>query len=153
MSGETEKDESAWTTDTLRTHLLALLAADSRRVEQRFESQEKAVAAALTAQKEATAAALSAAEKAVLLAQANAKDWQAASNEWRAAMNDRERTLMPRMEAEKGMAANAEKIDALAARIDRTEGRSGGINAGWGYLVGAVGLLATVIAIFFALSK
>lgn len=164
MGGETEKFESAWTTDTLRVHLLALIeatrvaleakdeAADIRN-EQRFIAQQNAIKDALIAQKEAVAAALVAAEKAVLVAETNAEKWRAAANEWRGAMNDRERNLMPRMEAEKADRSNTEKIDALAARMDRTEGRSGGFHQGWGYLVGAVGLVAALIAIFFALRR
>ena len=142
MSGEPERNVSGWTTDTLREHFTVLLKEVDQRNEQRFKDQDSAVKAALAA-----------AEKAVTKAEANVEKWRESQNEWRGAMNDRERDLMPRMEAEKSIAANAEKIDNLAARIDRTEGRSGGISAGWGYLVGAVGLLATVITIALLLRR
>jgi hypothetical protein len=56
MSGETERDISAWTVDSLRTHLLGLIQEKDeriverdRRYEQRFESQEKAISTAMTA--------------------------------------------------------------------------------------------------------
>jgi hypothetical protein len=139
---ETEKKGSEWTVGTLKEHY-----------DQRFTAQNQAVNAALTAQKEAVAAALAASEKAVAVAEANAEKWRASANEWRGAMNDRERILMPRSEAEKSLAANAEKVDALATRIDRTEGRSGGLNAGWGYLVAAAGLVLVMITIFLALRR
>ena len=162
MGGETERNISGWTTDTLKEYFDARLLETEKRLqsadqaadvrnEQRFTAQQQAIKDALTSQKEAVAAALVAAEKAVLVAETNAEKWRAASNEWRGAMNDRERNLMPRTETEKGMQALADKLDSLATRMDRNEGRSGGLNAGWGILVGAVGLLAALIAIFFTL--
>lgn len=149
LGGETEKAESAWTTDTLRLHVLALLtamevrfnaadeAADVRN-EQRFVAQQQAIKDALTSQKEAVAAALVAAEKAVLVAETNAEKWRGAANEWRGAMNDRERNLMPRSEAEQRFAAvnarmdasdksTAEGFKALTAAVDKSAGRREGL--------------------------
>lgn len=129
MSGETEKNVSGWTTDTLRDHLTSLLremevrlvsadvAADVRN-EQRFIAQQQAIKDALTSQKEAVAAALVAAEKAVLVAETNAEKWRAAANEWRGAMNDRERNLMTRVEADARLNSLSEKQDTMVARMD-----------------------------------
>jgi len=47
--------------------------------------------------------------------------------------------------------ALSDKIIALTTRMDRGEGRSSGLNAGWGYLIGAIGLAATVISIAYSL--
>lgn len=162
MSGETEKQVSGWTVDTLKDHLITLIresearsdaatAAADLRNEQRFTAQQQAIKDALISQKEAVAAALVAAEKAVLVAEKNSEKWREQANEWRGAMNDRERNLMPRAEAEKSFQSNADKVEVLQARMDRNEGRSGGFSSGWGYLVGAVGLAATLIMIFIAL--
>lgn len=127
MSGETEKQVSGWTTDTLKDH-----------VEQRFMDQEKAVNAALAA-----------AEKAVAVAEKNAEKWREQANEWRGAMNDRERSLMPRSEAEQGSKSNAEKIDALAARVDKAEGLVRGLMA----LFVIISALGVLVGIFIALRK
>jgi hypothetical protein len=146
MSGETEKSQSAWTTDTVLAHMISLLQETEKRLaaadtaaekanQQRFDAQQQGVKDALTAQKEAVAAALVAAEKAVLVAETNAEKWRLAANEWRGAMNDRERTLMPRSEAEasaksdrarveEGLRSINDKVDALQARLDRNEGRA-----------------------------
>lgn len=43
MTGETEKDVSGWTVDTLRAHLLAVMDERDRRYEQRFNASERAV--------------------------------------------------------------------------------------------------------------
>lgn len=37
--------------------------------------------------------------------------------------------------------------------MNSQSGRSSGFNSGWGYLVGGVGLIATLISIFYALTK
>jgi len=135
MNGETARSGSSWTVDTLKDHLIALISETEKRLkeadraadlrnDQRFDAQQEAVKDALTAQKEATAAALASSEKAVMVAEVNAEKWRASANEWRGAMNDRERTLMPRPEAEAMYKSNAEKIDALQARMDRNEGKS-----------------------------
>lgn len=129
MSGETAKAESGWSVDTLKEFLLALIsetkatlmAADAAadvRNEQRFTAQQQAIKDALISQKEGVASALVAAEKAVLVAETNSEKWRGNANEWRGAMNDRERNLMPRTESEAATKGNADKIDALAARMD-----------------------------------
>lgn len=41
----------------------------------------------------------------------------------------------------------AEEISELKGRLDKTEGKGAGLNAGWGYLLGAVGVVGAVIAI------
>jgi hypothetical protein len=58
----------------LREHVEALRQADIRLNDQRFRSQEKAIA----------------------VAEANAERWRANANEWRAAMTDREQNFFSR---------------------------------------------------------
>jgi hypothetical protein len=169
MSGETERNVSGWTVDTLREHLTTLttqlraafeaadFAADVRN-EQRFTAQQQAIKDALTSQKEAVAAALVAAEKAVLVAETNAEKWRGAANEWRGAMNDRERTLMPRSEAEQRYSSitnrqeqsdktNTEAIKMLTAVVEKSAGRREGLMI----VFAVVAALATVVTIFTAL--
>ena len=67
----------------LKEFLLALIQEADRRYEQRFELQDKAVTAALSAAKEA-----------VSIAADNADKWRANANEWRTAMDDRERQFL-----------------------------------------------------------
>ncbi len=86
-------------------------------------------------------------EKAVAKYAEDSEKWRQNANEWRGAMNDRERSLMPRAEAENSSQANADKIAALAARIDKNEGRTSGLMAIF-LIVSAVGVL---VAIFIAL--
>lgn len=169
LGGETEKAESAWTTDTLRLHVLALLtamevrfnaadeAADVRN-EQRFIAQQQAIKDALTSQKEAVAAALVAAEKAVLVAETNAEKWRGAANEWRGAMNDRERNLMPRSEAEQRLHALSEKIDlsnkssdetvkTLSAAVDKSAGRREGLMVVFLVITALVAIVGVIMVV------
>lgn len=156
--GQTAKDPSGWSTDTLKDYLERIVHESDRRYEQRFEAQEKAVRAALDS------AAL-----AVTKAETDNLKWREAANEWRLAMGDRERNFMPRNESvsefgnlEKQLAEHVKSrgilIESLQKQITdlqtyraANEGKSTGLHAGWGYLVGAVGFLATIIAVILAL--
>jgi len=142
MSGETERDVSGWTVDTLGAHILRLLTEHDRRYEQRFKAQE-----------EATKAALSAAQKAADILEVNTQRWRDASNEWRATLTDRERQYLPRSEAAVLEKQNAERISLLITRLDTIEDRINsredqgrGLSKAWGYVVGVVGLVSAAVA-------
>ncbi len=90
-----------------------LIDANDRRYGADSEASKQAVKDALVAQEKAVNAALAAADKAVTAAEVNAEKWRGQANEWRGAMNDRERDLMPRLEAQQRFTSIEEKIDAL----------------------------------------
>ena len=73
------------------------------------------------------------------------------TNEFRGQLRDQAEKFITRTESLARAQANADKIDQLATRMDRNEGRSTGLSAGWAALVGAVSLLGAIIAIVFAL--
>jgi len=122
---------SDWTVETLYTHFTSLLEQHEKKNQQQFGDADKAVQAAL-----------SAAEMAVNKAEVNAANWRENANEWRAAMSDRERNFAP-----------IQRLEALEHRVDVREGSGMGLKQGWGYLVGAIGFIATLIAIFLAIRK
>jgi len=133
LSGETERHISGWTTDTLKEYLEARIVEADKRYQQRFDAQE-------AAQKYA----------------------QEKANEFRGSLDDVGKKQMPRTEAEALIKASAErtgselnainqKVDMLISRMDRNEGRGSGLNSGWGYLIGGVGLIVLIITTFFAL--
>ena len=136
MSDE-PKPPSSWTPEIVRDHLLAVIAANNQRYEDKFTGQDKAVISALTAQKEAVNAALAAAEKAVAVAERNAEEWRKGANEWRGSMTDREKNFASRTE-----------MEMLKERMDKHEGGNKGMEKLWGWIaaafmaaVAAVGLL------------
>lgn len=142
MGGETEKDVSAWTTDSLRIHLLSAIQYEAKLAEQKIEYEAK-----LAIERDKRY------EQRFQAQEAATTYMRQITNEFRGQLADQQATFITRSETLARAQANADKIDALATRLDKTEGRSGGFNAGWGYLVGAVGLMGAIIAIFFALSK
>ena len=126
MSGETEKDISGWTTDTLHSHLLSLMNERDRRYEQRFASAEQAVH--------------------VALAQTETRFENV--NEWRGTVSDLLANAMPRPEADSRASSTDEKINALQSRLDRIEGKGLGVNAVWAVLVAVVMITLGVLAFF-----
>ena len=118
MSGETESDESGWTTDTLRYYFQQQLNDLRQTHQERYETQTKAVDAAflaqqtamqtaLTAAERAVATALLSAEKAVTKAELAADKRFEAVNEFRQTLSDQTATFMPRTEAETRIAVRA----------------------------------------------
>lgn len=121
-------------------------------VDNRFEAQDKAVAAALAAQEKAVTAALAAADRAVAKAEAASERRFESINEFRGALADSARLLMPRSEAEQQMRAMTDKIDDVTNRVNARDDRGRGLGQGWVILVAAIGLIGTVIGLvaFFA---
>jgi hypothetical protein len=115
---------------TVLEHVTALLAEMNLRLQQRFDAQTTAIAAALLAQKEAVEKAEVAADKRFELL-----------NELRVGVATTEQ-----------VDALDKRINELTARIDRMDGHSSGLNAGWGILTGAAGLIAAAIAIVVGLA-
>jgi len=122
-------------------------------VDSRFETQDKAVAAALAAQEKAVSAALTAADRAVAKAESAAERRFESVNEFRATLTDQARTFMPRAEAEQAARALNEKLDVLTARVNARDERSNTWSAGWGLLVGLVGVAAAIVSVVFALTR
>lgn len=69
-------------------------------------------------------------------------------NEFRAQMADQSALFISRREVEAMVNANADKVASLTDRINRSEGRGMGMNQIWGYIVGAIGLVAFLYAVF-----
>jgi uncharacterized membrane protein YfbV (UPF0208 family) len=127
---------------SLLDHIRALLAEMDLRYQQRFDAQGQALTAALLAAEKAVQTALIAAEKAVTKAEtANEKRFESV-NEFRKTLSDQTASFPSRVELQ----ALADRVSDLATRLDKTEGRSTGLNAGWGYLVGAIGVVGVIIA-------
>lgn len=117
------------------------------RYQQRFDAQGQALAAALLAAEKAVQTALIAAEKAVAKAETATEKRFESVNEFRQTLADQTAGFPSRVELE----ALAARVAELAARTDRSEGRTRGITAGWGILVGAVLVVGTIIGAVLAI--
>lgn len=121
-----------------------LLREKDLRDEQRFMAQSEAVAAAFGAAKEA-----------VTKAEVSVKERLATMNELRDVVQAVLAQQMPRAEAEERIAAvraemdrrlnaQSEEVDALKLTMTQREGRGAGLSSAWGYIVGAVAVLAVL---------
>jgi hypothetical protein len=164
MSGETESSVSGWTTDTLHAHLAGRLTDLRDMLDERYRTQTKALDAAfdaqqiamqvaMTAAEKAVAAALAASEKAVTKAEIATDKRIEGLNELRQIVNDITAIQMPRAEAEQRLGQIAEQLNEVKVLASASGGRSAGLNAGWAYLVSAVGGIAAMVAIVIALAN
>lgn len=121
---------SAWTVETLKEYLEALIDSHGRADRDRFDAQEKAVNAALAA-----------AERAVGKAEAAAEKRFDSVNEFRAQLADQARDFMPRKEFEVQYGALAARVDALTNRDAKNEGHDLGVTASTKIAIAVLGVM------------
>ncbi len=107
----------------------------------RLEEQDKRNAQRFDAQEKAVGAALAASEKAVLKAEGAAEKRFESVNEFRGALDDRQRTLMPRTEAEL-------RLNVLEDWIKTRGGESSGFKTGWALAIGIILFAVAVVGWF-----
>lgn len=134
-----------------------------RRYSERFDAQEKAVAAALAAAKEA-----------VIKAELSADKRFEGVNEFRATLSDQASTFMPRGEAHAMMQRLDDKIDSESTRlqekldstngllaalnnsVEKVAGTKQGLTDAWIIMLGALGGVGTlfgILAVVYAVTK
>lgn len=113
MSGETAASESGWTTDTLHSHVLRMLADERRTTELHVAAAEKAVTAALVASDKFNAAALTAAKLAVDKAEAAQRAHDEAANGIQGRMDLQARTFAPLKETDRALDVHSERLRDL----------------------------------------
>lgn len=147
MSGETEKQVSAWTNDTVLAYTKDRFNELEKRLDDRFAAQEKAVQSAFVAQQEShnvfvratelnldsrdkfLTALAAEREKQVITAFAAAKEAVAKAetsterrfegvNEFRAQLSDQASTFMPRREFEVQHGSLSQEVDSLRRNVD-----------------------------------
>lgn len=129
------------------THLLSLIVANDKRYEERFVASQKALELGLSGQKAEISAALTASERAVQKAEVATEKRFDGVNEFRAALDQQQRTLIPRSEVSVLVDGLNDKITNLSKSIEEIKAshrelivERKGIQGGWGYAVGAIGL-------------
>lgn len=120
--------------DLTTREILSIINERDRHYIQRFDGQEKAVAAALAAAKEAVIKAEGASEKRF-----------DSVNEFRNTLKDQQQTLLPRGEALIRFKSTEDKLAIIEAWQNSASGRSDGFMWLWGLLVGAGGLVAGLV--------
>ena len=123
---------------SLKEHFTSLLA-----------EKDKALAAALAAAKEATA-----------VAEKNSEKWRDNANEWRGQSKDREDRFALKTEVEslkestdKAVTDIKTQLEAIRTILTTMAGRKQGLSEVWGWLVGALGLVAIILNLIDLLPK
>jgi uncharacterized DUF497 family protein len=133
VSGETEREVSGWTVDTLREYLEVRYTDLKDMLNERYTTQTKALDAAFIAQQtamktafdaadKAVQAALESAEKAAALARTAAEKRFEAVNEFRGQLSDQAATFISRSEADIRITSLAEKLESETSRYRATIG-------------------------------
>lgn len=160
---------------SLREHIYLLLQERDLRHQQRFEAQSQAISAALLAAKEA----VDKAQVGIADRLAGMNEFRGALEDKTANQVSSDKfdstvaSLMERVDAatkttsdkidalskasndkiEALASTQSERVRELAGRVGLIEGRSTGLNAGWGFLVGAGGLAIAVVGFFLAVAR
>lgn len=142
MSGETQRNESGWTVDTLKEYVM-----------QRFGDNQKAVDAALVAQEKAVAAALAATKEAVIKAEVATEKRFESVNEFRAQLADQSNTLMPRQEYTVQHKALEDKLADLTTRVNVSEASKKGSELTIGKIYAAIGVVGAILGIIVLLAN
>jgi hypothetical protein len=132
MSGETERDVSGWTIDTIKAYFEAQLRSLREALDERYATQTKATDAAFIAQQtamktafdaadKAVQAALAAAEKAATKAETAANERFKSTNEFRDQQKDIIAGFISRVEYVAEHNALSERISALGDRFTAME--------------------------------
>lgn len=123
-------------------NLHSLIDANDKNYNQRFEN----VIAA-------TKNALNASDRAVSKAEMAAEKRFDSVNEFRNTLADQQRTLMPRSEAELQFKSLTDKIESLSLMTISRQGEKVGVNQGWQWAIGVLGLVSLVTGIILAFAK
>lgn len=143
MSGETEQSVSGWTVDTLHNHLRVV-----QQLEERFSNERDRRYTEVNIEKEK---ALKIKETADLAALQLARDIQIYKDE-------KANELREQINSERGLYVTKNDLAGLSDKFDVTlrpvltyialqQGRSGGLQAGYGWIVAAIGAIGVIITI------
>src|SRR3990167_3802837 len=117
---------SGWTIETLKEHF-----------DKQFDNSAESVKAALAAAKEA-----------VLKAEASSEARFSSVNEFRNTLSDQQRNLIPRQEAEIKFEGFTKQLDLIISRLDKTEGKGGGVTQALGWILFGITVLGFIITQF-----
>jgi hypothetical protein len=136
MSGETEKDESGWTTDTLNYFLSARIGDLRALLDERYRAQSEALLTALRST-----------DKAITKVETATEARFASVNEFRATLADQQSQLLTRAEYDANHAALVEKISDLTDRFNLREGQHAGVRMSAGALTATITVAAAIVGI------
>lgn len=142
-----------WTIATLHEYLeriirekeeryLAIFSEKESRYNQKFDDQERALLLSLDA-----------ATKAVTKAEIATEKRFESVNEFRGTLSDQSNRMMPRVESEQRHQATNDRFISLQSRLDKIEGRTGGLSAGWIVLVQIISTFIAIVSVVLAVNN
>ena len=112
----------------LGDHFKALLGAEAKRIDERFEAEAKRTDALFNAIERALTTSYTTAKESLVEAKTAAEKLADKQNEWRGSINDVITTRMSREEHEASRKPLSDKLDDAIARIGKIEGRGVGMS-------------------------
>jgi len=154
--------ESDWTFETLRDYLCLKITKLEELVDERFAGSDKLhermsaetdkrYQQRFDAQQESGRRAMEAANAALVEAKNASIVGFEKANEWRASLNDVVSTRIARTEVLSHIETITDKLSTLSARVDKQEGRSGGMGASWRDVISIIAALAAFGAVLIVL--
>lgn len=112
-----------------------------------FDEESRVDRTLIDAHAERIALALAAADKAVSKAETATEKRFESVDEFRQTLSDQTKSLVSKVEFDAVRDISAVRIADLASRLDKTEGKAVGLNAGWVYLIGGLSVAATLASL------
>jgi hypothetical protein len=132
---------------SLKEHVLALIDLHERSTAQRFDDRDIRFQQRFEAQTQAINAALLSTKEAVVKAETATERRFENVNEFRQTLSDQATQFVTRTEFDAVRVAGEERIRDLTTRLDKAEGKSGGYNAFYGWMIAGAGLIVSVIIV------
>ena len=129
-------------TVTLKEYMMETMHERDRKYEQRFNIIDVNTKDALATANENIRGALAALDRRFELV-----------NEFRAQLNDQQNTFARKAEIDISISAMNEKIDGVISQNIRNAGSGQGFNSAWVIFLGGTSLVATFIAVAFAMAR
>ncbi len=144
------------------------LTSNEKAIAAAFAATEKAITAAFAANEKAVAAAFISQGDSVKKAEQAQKDTNTQNNEFRGQLKDQAQTFVGRIEVDNRLKNNEDKayalvatvdtkvtelakqVEAISNRIGAVENKGLGQSSMWGYIVGAIGVLAVIYSLLKA---
>lgn len=112
-----------------------------------FDEESRVDSTLIDAHAERIALALAAADKAASKAETATEKRFESVDEFRQTLSDQTKSLVSKVEFDAVRDISAVRIADLASRLDKTEGKAVGLNAGWVYLIGGLSVAATLASL------
>lgn len=144
---ETLRESATSSIEYLRASFVQRLEEVDRRVAQRMDMERSRLEVQVEASREALTVALRAVSDATTKADLATEKRFESVNEFRDQLKDQAGTFIPRIETEQRLTQLSTRLDELRSNDTQRSARSAGSTALFGWVIGGIGALATILVI------